>query len=95
MSANENVVGMRGYLPPLPVGEPDPEMVERLEELLHEAKHGRLVGFAYASIMNDGTAIPMRRREFLVRQGEALTQWHLEAAVSSLFRLTGRIIDDE
>ncbi len=49
----ENVIALPGNTVPLPTGEPYGELVEMLEGLLGDARSGRLVAFAYASVKRD------------------------------------------
>ena len=38
----------------VPLGQPDPELIERIESILEEAKSGELRGIAYALVRTDG-----------------------------------------
>jgi len=53
----ENVIALPGNTVPLPAGEPYGKLIEMLEGLLGDARSGRLVAFAYASVKHDPLSI--------------------------------------
>lgn len=48
-----NVVSMSGD--PIPVGEPDPELIAEIEYLLDQAKSGQIITATWAALHSDGS----------------------------------------
>jgi hypothetical protein len=53
------VVALPGHCIPHPQGEPIPDIVAKIEDLLAEAKAGTLRGVAICSVIEDGTEAPI------------------------------------
>lgn len=91
MTNESNVVALPGYAVPTAMGEADPLIVSITEELLREAKTGRLVGLAVAKICMDGNET--MEWDMGYTQGHG---WDLCTATSMLQRqVLDRMIPDE